>query len=48
MTKIGSELHYRTNFGRYLQNRTFKSEIIDDVDNENIGNIALISGKYSS
>ena len=48
MTKIESELHYRTYFGRYLQNRTFKSEIMDDVDNENIGNIALISGKYSS
>jgi hypothetical protein len=47
MTKIGSELHYRTNFGRYLQNHVFKSEIMDDVDNENIGNIALISGKYS-
>ncbi len=47
MTKIGSELHYRTNFGRYLKNGTFKSEIMDDVDNENIGNIAQISGKYS-
>ena len=47
MTKIGSDLHYRTNFGRYLQNQLFKSEINVDVDNENIGNIALISGKYS-
>jgi hypothetical protein len=48
MTKIRSDLHYRTNFGRYLQNHTFKSEINDDVDNENIENIALISRKYSS
>jgi len=48
MTKIRSDLHYRTYFGRYLQNATFKSEIMDDVDNENIGNIAQISGKYSS
>ena len=48
MTKIGSELHYRTNFGRYLQNHVFKSEIMDDVDNENIGNIAQISRKYIS
>ena len=48
MTKIGSELHYRTNFGRYLQNHVFKSEIIDEVNNENIGNIALMSRKYIS
>ena len=48
MTKIGSELHYRTNFGRYLQNHVFKSEIIDKVNNENIGNIAQMSRKYSS
>ena len=48
MTKIRSDLHYRTNFGRYLQNHTIKSEIMDYVDNENIGNIALILGKYRS
>ncbi len=48
MTKIRSELHYRTYFGKYLQNGKFKSEIMDDVDNENIGNIAQMSRKYSS
>ena len=48
MMKNRSDLHYRTNFGRYLQNHTFKSEIIDDVDNENFGNITLILRKYSS
>jgi hypothetical protein len=48
MMKIRLDLHYQTNFGRYLQNHTFKSEIIDKVSNKNIGNIAQISGKYSS
>jgi len=48
MTKIGSELHYQTNFARYLKKGLFKSEIIDEVNNENIGNIAQISRKYIS